>query len=61
MADDGVVQEYPRWDGSMIGSASHKGSTAGHASINVELYQVPVILVNNESAVGGGEEPIKPG
>ena len=45
----------------MLGSAHCEGSTAEHASIDVELYRVPVILVNEESAVGGGEEPIKPG
>ena len=61
VADDGVVPEYPRREVSMIGSASCEGSTFGHASIDVELYQVPVILVNEESAVSGGEEPIKPG
>ena len=61
VADAGVVPEYPRWEGSMIGSARHEGSAAGHASIDVELYRVPVILVNDESAVDGGEEPIKPG
>ena len=32
----------------------------GHASINVEVYQVPVILVYDESAISGGEELIKP-
>ena len=37
------------------------GFTGGHASVDVQVYQVPVILVNEESAVGGGEETIKPG
>ena len=59
--DEGVVPESPRREGSIIDSASHEGSAAGHASINVELYRVLVILVNDESAVGGGEEPIKQG
>ena len=44
VADEGVVPEYSRREGSMTGSASHEGSAAGHASIDVELYQVPVIL-----------------
>ena len=60
VADKGVVQEYHRREGSMIGSAGCEGSAARHASIDVEVYRVPVILVNEESAIGGGEEPIKP-
>ena len=54
VADDGFVPEYPRREGGMIGSACCDGSAAGHASIDVEVYWVPVILVNEESAVGGG-------
>ena len=42
-------------------SASYEGSASRHASIDVELYQMTVILVNDERAVGGGEEPIEPG
>ena len=61
VADEGVVPEYPRRLGGIIGSARCEGSAAGHASVDVEGYQVPVILVNEESAIGGGEEPIKPG
>ena len=61
VADEGVVLEYPRRDGTMIGSSHCEGSAAGHASVNVELYSVPVILVNEESAIGDGEELIKPG
>ena len=61
VADEGVVPEYPRGEGSVIGSASHEGPVAGHASIDVELYWVAVILVNDECAVCGWEEPIKPG
>ena len=61
VADEGVVPEYPRREGNVIGSACCEGSTARHASVDVELYRVPVILVNEESAIGGGEEPIKPG
>ena len=45
----------------MVRSARCEGSAARHAGIDVELYQVPVILVNDESAIGGGEELIKPG
>ena len=61
VADEEVVPEYHRRKGSVIGSAHCEGSATGHASINVEVYQVPVILVNKENAVTGGEEPIKPG
>ena len=61
VADGVVVPEYPWRKGSMIRFASYEGSAARHASIDVELYQVPVILVNDESAIGGGEEPIEPG
>ena len=57
VADEGVGLEYPRQEGS----ASHEGSTAGHAHMDVELYQVHVILVNDECAVGGGAKLIKPG
>ena len=58
MADGGgVVLEYPRWEGSVIRSTSGEGSTAGHAGIDVELYRVPVLLVNDESSINGGEEP----
>ena len=45
----------------MISSACCEGSTAGNARVNVEVYWVPVVLVNEESAVSGGEETIKPG
>ena len=61
MADEGVVQEYPRWEGGVIGSPCYESSAAGHASIDVQVCRVPVILVNEESAIGGGEEIIKPG
>ena len=54
MADEGVIPEYPRREGSVICSASCEGSTAGHACIDVELYWVPAILVNDERAVSGG-------
>ena len=56
-----VVMEYSRWEGGVIGSARCEGSAARHASVNVQVYQVPVILANEESAVGCEEEPIKPG
>ena len=29
--------------------------------MDVEMYQVPVVVVNEESAVDGGEETIEPG
>ena len=60
VADEGVLK-YPRWEGSVIGSACCEGSAAGYASFDVEVYWVPVILMNEESAIGGGEETIKPG
>ena len=55
-----VADEYSRWEGGVIGSACCEGSAAGHASVDVQVYQVPVILVNEENAVGGSEEIIKP-
>ena len=58
---EGVVPEYSRWEDAVIGSARCEASTAGHASIDVQMYQVPVILVNKERAISGGEETIKPG
>ena len=61
VADEGLVPEYPRREGSMVGSAHCEGSAARQASIDVELYWVPIILVNEERAVGGGKESIKPG
>ena len=61
VADGRVGPEYPKRKGGVVRSASCEGSAARHAGIDVELYQVPVILVNDESAVGGGEEPIEPG
>ena len=61
VADVVVVPEYPGRKGSVICSASCEGSAARCASIDIELYRVPVLLVNDESAVGGGEEPIEPG
>ena len=56
-----VALEYPRREGSMICSASCEGSAARHAGIDVEVYRVPVIQMNDEHAICGGEEPIKPG
>ena len=60
VADEGVVPECPRRESGVIGSACCEGSTARHATIDVEGYWVPVIVVNEESAIGGGEELIKP-
>ena len=61
MADEWVVPEYSRWEDGVIGSARCEGSTSGHTSIDVQMYRVPVILVNEERAVGAGEEMIKLG
>ena len=61
MADEAGVSEYPSWESGMIGSARCEGSTAVHAGINVQVYRVPVILMDEECAVGGGDETIKPG
>ena len=61
VADEGVVPEYPRWEGGVIGSAHCEASAAGHASIDVQVYRVPVILVNEECAIGVSKEMIKPG
>ena len=61
VADEGIVPEYSRWEDGMIGSAHCEGSTAGQASVDVQGHRVPVILVNEESVIGGGEEPIKSG
>ena len=60
VADGRVGPEYRRRKGGMVCSASCEGSTARHAGINVELYRVPVILVNDESVIHVGEEPIDP-
>ena len=35
VADERVVPGYPKWEGSMIGTAHYESSTAGHASIDV--------------------------
>ena len=61
MADGRVGPKYPKRKGGMVHSASCEGSAARHVGIDVELYWVPVILVNDESAIDGGEEPSKPG
>ena len=61
VADGRFGSKYPRRKGSMVCSASCEGSAVIHADIDVELYQVPVIQVNDESAISGGEEPIEPG
>ena len=58
---DGLAAlEYPRMECSMVRSASCEGSSARHAGTDVELYCVPVIMVNDESAICGGEELIEP-
>ena len=53
--------EYPRREVSIVCSASCEASTDRDAGINVELDQVPAIVMNDEGAIHGGEEPIKPG
>ena len=55
----GLAKSIPRREGSVVRSASCDGSAARYASIDVELYRVPVILMNDESSVGGREEPIE--
>ena len=61
VADEEVVLEYPRWEGGVIGFAHCEGSAARHASVDVQVYWVPLILVNEENAIGGGQEMIKLG
>ena len=61
MADEGVVPEDPGQEGGVIGSARCEGSTAGHAGVNVQVYRVPVILVDEERTISGVDEMIKPG
>ena len=50
-----VGPECPRREGGMVCSASCEGSAARHSGIDVELYQVPIILMNDKSAICGGE------
>ena len=45
----------------MIGSAHCEGFAAGHANIDVQVYRVPVVLVDEKCAISGVEEMIKPG
>ena len=61
MADEGVVPEYPRQEGDMVGFACCEGSAARHAGIDVQVYRVPLILVDAECDVCGGDKMIKPG
>ena len=61
VTDGRIGLKYPRREGSMVCSASCECSAAKHAGINVELYRVPAILVNDENAIRVGEELIKPG
>ena len=61
MADEWFVSKYPGWEGGMVGSACCDGSTAGHVGVNVQVYRVSVVLVDEECAIGCGEEMIKPG
>ena len=45
----------------MVCSASCEGSTARHAGMDLELAQVPAILMNDKCTICGGEEQVKPG
>ena len=59
MADEWMLQ-YPVGKCGMIGSARCDGSTARHAGIDIHMYWVLVILVDEEHAIGGGEEMVEP-
>ena len=61
MADEEVVLQYLGRECGVIGSACCDGSSAGHAGVDIQVYQVPVILVDEEHAVGGGKETVEPG
>ena len=54
-----VVPEYTGRECSIVHSASCVSPTARHANIDVKLDQVPAILMNDEGAIHGGEEPVK--
>ena len=56
-----VAPEYPGRESSMVLSASCEGSTTRHAGIDLELSRVPAILMNDEGAIRGGKEMVKPG
>ena len=60
MADEEVASQYPGRECGVIGSASCDGSTARHAGVDIQVNWLPVILVDEECAVGGGEEMFKP-
>ena len=45
----------------MVHSVSWEGSTARHAGVDGKLDRVPAVLMNDEGAIHGREEPIKPG
>ena len=55
MADEGIVSKYPGCEDGMIGSSCCDGSTTGHAGVDVQVYQMPVVLVDEEHAIGGGD------
>ena len=56
-----IVPEYTGRETSMAHSAICEDSTARYACIDVELDQVPAILMNDEGAIHDGEETLKPG
>ena len=45
----------------MVCSACCESSTARQAGIDVEVGEVPVILMNDEGAIRDGEETVKRG
>ena len=45
----------------MVLGTSCEGSASRHAGIDVELKWDPAVLMNDESAISSGEEPIEPG
>ena len=61
VTNGGVAAEYAGRECSMVCSASCECSAVRHVGINVKLDRVPVILMNDESAIHGGEVTVKPG
>ena len=55
-----VALQCPRRVGSVVCSSSCEGSSDRHTGIGVELDWVPTILMKDEGAIVGVEEPIKP-
>ena len=61
VTNERVAPDYTGRKSSMLCSASCKGSTARLADVDVELEQVPAILMNDEGSIHCGEEMVKPG